>query len=323
MSLSVNHLILHQIIQNQENRLEIHYRKAALLTDDAKVSKGFACFLAESEVKTALQAFSSEQLSFLDLSVQLVDKLVGELSKYPFAQEGTFILTQYQSLATDYLLIGFLTSKQSLKLTENLDLQETGYLDISTMNIVARVDLSSWRSDPSSHRYLSFVKGRVGRKIADFFLDFLQAEISMDTKVQNQVLLQAVEDFCTDARLDKEEKQTYRSNLYQYCQDQLKSGEDIAIKELAEELPETQEGANFYDYTQDQGYELEPVFPVDRSSLRKLKKFVGAGGGLSISFDSELLASRVFYDMETDTLTIKGTPPNLKDQLRRRLSVDD
>ena len=30
-----------------------------------------------------------------------------------------------------------------------------------------------------------------------------------------------------------------------------------------------------------------------------------------------------YYDPETDTLTIKGTPPNLKDQLTRRLGSSE
>ena len=50
---------------------------------------------------------------------------------------------------------------------------------------------------------------------------------------------------------------------------------------------------------------------------------MGAGGGLSLNFDAMLLGERVFYDPETDTLTIKGTPPNLKDQLTRRLGSSE
>ncbi|MBF4344262.1 nucleoid-associated protein YejK, partial [Vibrio anguillarum] len=67
-----------------------------------------------------------------------------------------------------------------------------------------------------------------------------------------------------------------------------------------------------------QGYELHDSFPVDLGTIRKLTKFVGAGGGLNITFDAILLGERVFYDPETDTLTIKGTPPNLRDQLTRQ-----
>ena len=43
-----------------------------------------------------------------------------------------------------------------------------------------------------------------------------------------------------------------------------------------------------------------------------------SGGGLTLSFEQKLLNSRVFYDPQTDTLTIRGVPPNLKDQLLRQ-----
>lgn len=86
---------------------------------------------------------------------------------------------------------------------------------------------------------------------------------------------------------------------------------------LSGELPPSNEGVNFFDFTREQGYQLEESFPADRSTVRKLTKYVGAGGGLNLSFDSLLLGERVFYDPETDTLTIKGTPPNLRDQLTR------
>lgn len=64
--------------------------------------------------------------------------------------------------------------------------------------------------------------------------------------------------------------------------------------------------------------ELEESFPADRSTLRQLTAFARSGGGLTINFD--MLGERVFWDPATDTLTIKGTPPNLRDQLQRRIS---
>jgi nucleoid-associated protein len=216
------------------------------------------------------------------------------------------------------MFIALLPSHQSLKVTEGLDISATDYLDISKMDIVARIDLSTYETDSESNRYLSYIKGRVGRKIADFFLDFLQAEVGLDTKHQNLVLMQAVDDYCTDAQLDKEETTSYKKQVFDYCNEQVKANEELEVKELSGELPTSTDGTSFLDYTEERGYELEEKFPVDRSTVRKLTKYVGAGGGLSINFDSMLLGERVFYDPETDTLTIKGTPPNLKDQLTRK-----
>ena len=61
---------------------------------------------------------------------------------------------------------------------------------------------------------------------------------------------------------------------------------------------------------------LQPL--VQRSTLKPLTKFVGSGGGVSLTFDALLLNERIFYDPDTDTLTMKGVPPNLREQLVRR-----
>ncbi|UJF19863.1 nucleoid-associated protein YejK [Vibrio sp. SS-MA-C1-2] len=337
MTLSVANIILHQIKRDEQGELQVQLRPELLkLTPSsehlvseihrvysAKPAKGFANFAPQSEVKQLLVDLQQQQLNFVDFSSQSAAKLRDELIKYPFADEGILVLAEYQSLATDYLFIGLLSSCPSMKVTEQLDVSSTEYLDVAKMDIAARIDLSTWNSDPESNRYLTFIKGRVGRKVGDFFLDFLQADVGMDSKVQNQVLIQAVDDYCTDSRLDREEKQQYMKNVHQYCNEQLKSGEELIVKELADTLPVGDEGTDFYQFANQQGYELEESFPVDRAAVRKLTKYVGGGGGLSISFDAELLNERISYDPETDTLTIKGTPPNLKDQLQRRLTAED
>ena len=88
---------------------------------------------------------------------------------------------------------------------------------------------------------------------------------------------------------------------------------------MAQELPAIGD-QNFAQFTEDKGYELAETFPADRSTLRQLMKYAGSGGGMTINFDAKLLGERIFWDPATDTLTIKGTPPNLRDQLQRRAS---
>lgn len=332
MSLHLSHVILHQLRKNDQDELEVNFRSSSLINDaeseqlvaelhrafNAKSGKGFGSFRPDSEFQSWLQALRQGETNFYDFSQLSATRLKNELAKYPFADEGILILAEYQSLATDYLFVGLLPSKQSLKVTEGLEISATDYLDISKMDIAARVDLSVYTADAESNRYLAYIKGRVGRKVADFFLDFLQAEVGLDSKQQNLVLMQAVEDFVSDSKLEKEEAISYKKQVYDYCNDQLKAGEEVQIQELSGELPPSQDGTSFLDYTQEHGYELEASFPADRTTVRKLTKYVGAGGGLNVSFDSLLLGERVFYDPETDTLTIKGTPPNLRDQLTRQ-----
>ncbi|WED20927.1 nucleoid-associated protein YejK [Vibrio sp. JC009] len=332
MSLTLSNVILHQLAKNDQDELVVNYRNDALEHNsfsenlvaelhrvfNAKAGKGFGTFQSDSEFKQWLQELRQGEQEFYPFSQNCAVRLKNELSKYPFAEEGILVLAEYQSLATDYLFIALLPSNESLKVTDGLDISATDYLDINKMDIAARIDLSTYEADSESNRYLTYIKGRVGRKVADFFMDFLQAETGLDTKQQNQVLMQAVEDFCSDSQLNKEEANEYRKQVYDYCNEQLKANEEVEVKELSGELPVGDDGTSFLDYTQDRGYELEESFPADRSAVRKLTKYVGSGGGMTINFDSMLLGERIFYDPETDTLTIKGTPPNLKDQLTRR-----
>ncbi|MFV8458844.1 hypothetical protein ACNO5M_27585 [Vibrio owensii] len=37
-----------------------------------------------------------------------------------------------------------------------------------------------------------------------------------------------------------------------------------------------------------------------------------------MTFDAQLLNERIFYEPDTGTLTMKGVPPNLREQLVRR-----
>ncbi|OEF22681.1 nucleoid-associated protein YejK [Vibrio rumoiensis] len=331
MSLNISNVILHKLTKNDQDELVVNLRDSALPSEgvseqlvaelhrtfNAKGGKGFGIYKEESEFQSWMKQLRQGELNFYDFSQQSAERLKIELSKYPFAEEGVLVLAEYQSLATDYLFIALLPSNQSLKVDDALDITGTDYLDINKMDIAVRIDLSRYETDPESNRYLTYIKGRVGRKVADFFLDFLQAEVGLDSKKQNLVLMQAVDDYCVDAQLNKDETVAYRKQVHDYCNEQLKSGDEVTIKELSGELTGSGHDDNFQEFTQKQGYELEDSFPVDRSTIRKLAKYVGAGGGLSINFDSMLLGERVFYDPETDTLTIKGIPPNLKDQLTR------
>ena len=330
MSLDIDQIALHQLIKRDENNLELVLRDSLLpanATVEAMVeelhrvysakSKAYGLFNAESELADALRNCRKGEDDFLAFSRAATGRLRDELAKYPFAEGGVVLFVHYRYLAVEHLLVAVLNSQSSMRVNEELDISSTHYLDINHADIVARIDLTEWETNPESTRYLTFLRGRVGRKVADFFMDFLGASVGLDTKAQNRGLLQAVDDYCSESNLDKNERQNYRQQVYSYCNEQLQSGEEIALEDLSKELPPLGE-KSFQAFTQEQGYELEEHFPADRGTLRQLTKFAGSGGGLTLNFDAMLLGERIFWDAATDTLTIKGTPPNLRDQLQRR-----
>ena len=338
MSITVNQIVLHQLVKHAENETttmesvlrdellaitpEVEQMMLQLHQGYQNKGKAFGVFQENSIFAQDLNRLLENEINFLNFSQQSTKLLAQELGKYNFADSGTLILCQYNFLATDYLFIALLDSRISMLVDENLEIRRTEYLDITQFDIAARINLTDLQVNANSNRYLTFIKGRVGRKISDFFMDFLGAEEGLNPQVQNQCLLQAVSDYCEQGELNKEQTQAVKKQVFEYCKGQLASGDEIALTELSANLPTLNERP-FVSFTEEQDYGLEETIPPVRSALKTLTKFSGSGKGVTLSFDADLLNNRIEWDPLTDTLTIKGIPPNLKDQLQKALKCDN
>ena len=338
MSITVNQIVLHQLVKHAENETttmesvlrdelltitpEVEQMMLQLHQGYQNKGKAFGVFQENSIFAQDLNRLLENEINFLNFSQQSTKLLAQELGKYNFADSGTLILCQYNFLATDYLFIALLDSRISMLVDENLEIRRTEYLDITQFDIAARINLTDLQVNANSNRYLTFIKGRVGRKISDFFMDFLGAEEGLNPQVQNQCLLQAVSDYCEQGELNKEQTQAVKKQVFEYCKGQLASGDEIALTELSANLPTLKERP-FVTFTEEQDYGLEETIPPVRSALKTLTKFSGSGKGVTLSFDADLLNNRIEWDPLTDTLTIKGIPPNLKDQLQKALKCDN
>ncbi len=338
MSITVNQIVLHQLVKHAENKTttmesvlrdelltitpEVEQMMLQLHQGYQNKGKAFGVFQENSIFAQDLNRLLENEINFLNFSQQSTKLLAQELGKYNFADSGTLILCQYNFLATDYLFIALLDSRISMLVDENLEIRRTEYLDITQFDIAARINLTDLQVNANSNRYLTFIKGRVGRKISDFFMDFLGAEEGLNPQVQNQCLLQAVSDYCEQGELNKEQTQAVKKQVFEYCKGQLASGDEIALTELSANLPTLNERP-FITFTEEQDYGLEETIPPVRSALKTLTKFSGSGKGVTLSFDAGLLNNRIEWDPLTDTLTIKGIPPNLKDQLQKALKCDN
>ena len=338
MSITVNQIVLHQLVKHAENETttmesvlrdelltitpEVEQMMLQLHQGYQNKGKAFGVFQENSIFAQDLNRLLENEINFLNFSQQSTKLLAQELGKYNFADSGTLILCQYNFLATDYLFIALLDSRISMLVDENLEIRRTEYLDITQFDIAARINLTDLQVNANSNRYLTFINGRVGRKISDFFMDFLGAEEGLNPQVQNQCLLQAVSDYCEQGELNKEQTQAVKKQVFEYCKGQLASGDEIALTELSANLPTLNERP-FVTFTEEQDYGLEETIPPVRSALKTLTKFSGSGKGVTLSFDADLLNNRIEWDPLTDTLTIKGIPPNLKDQLQKALKCDN
>ncbi|MBU2897716.1 nucleoid-associated protein [Vibrio hepatarius] len=331
MSLELIAINLFNLVKNENEELiikmpstecSINVKSEHLVMDihrtiSEKTNKGFGFFKEDSDFcKCSEFTLSSKSAPFADFTHGQANRLLSELSKYPFADTGLLIFAHYRSLATEYLVVSIVPFIPGMTVDQGLHIQPTNYIDVSKITIAARIDFTEFKYNPSSKRYVAYLNARSGRGVSDFFFDFLDIENGLEPKAENLVLKQAVEDFISSGINDSEDAHSIRKSVKEFAFNAANSGEEVVVTNLSEELPAVN-GADFASYVEENGYELSDSFPANKSIAKGLVELKGAGGGLKISFDRQLLSERVFYNPETDTLTIKGTPPNLRDQLVR------
>jgi nucleoid-associated protein len=334
MSANVKQFVVHQITLTEEGKLSFVPRPNCFEVSDAivnlasqlhsqfsaKPSKGVGGFgeLADPTMRNLVDGFNNQELDFYSLSITASERLLSAITDEAMLETGYVIFSLYEYLATDYLMIAMVDTKELVTVNSNLDLSENRFLELSKMQIAVRIDLTQYDVQSEDFRYISFIKGRMGRKVSDFFMNFIGCEEKVDTKAQNKQFVQQLDTYLAAQPLDATEKHQHRETVAKYYKDKASLGEDIHINEVDSILPKMSEhDHSFASYNANLEQPLEPKFQADKSMLNAMNKFSGAGGGLSISFDRKLLGERVQYNPHTDTLTIVGLPPNLKDQLSK------
>lgn len=331
MSLQINNLILH-FLQRNEQGLTLHPKNELLDVDqvalefvealhgiyNAKPGKSYAFFNEESAFKPKLAEYIAQELDFLDFSRQALESLAEEMGKYDFAESGYLLLVDYEYVGVRYFLVAQLGMEHHFKVNQSLEICADKHLNVQKIQLAARIDMTEMAVNSDSNKYISFIKGRAGRKVADFFLDFLGCDEGVVAKEKTQELVQAVEAFMATEGLEGDEMQAARKSLVEYCQSTKEEGGEVHIAEVAETMA-GHTGGSFADFYQQQGYGEEESFPVEAAVVNKMVKFSGYGGGITVGFERKHLGDSVVYDHIADTLLIRKVPPNLKDQLLKAL----
>jgi nucleoid-associated protein len=293
----------------------------------SKPAKGAGHFIESVDTSTqkgSVQSFAlllsqylSQEREFLSFSVVAGQLLCKALEDHAASEKGFVIFSDYDHLATRYLMVALINSKEHVEVTQDLELSRRAHLDLARMQLAVRLDITQWQTDPSLGNYISFIKGRMGRKVSDFFMQFIGGEETLDVRQQNQQLVKSVDEYLAAEQLDPQEKHAGRDRVAEYCQSRKEEGEPIELRALSEQLPESEVFTNFAEFNQQAENPLAESFDADSGALRTLSRFSGQGGGVSISFDRKLLGERIEYDASQDRLVINGIPANLKDQLIR------
>ena len=102
---------------------------------------------------------------------------------------GHVLFAHYQQGMTDYLAIALLHHSEGVAVTDELDVTPSRHLDLGQLHLAARINVSVWQNNKQSKQYISFIKGKNGKKISGFFSDFIGCMEGVDGPGETRALL--------------------------------------------------------------------------------------------------------------------------------------
>ncbi|WP_194791425.1 nucleoid-associated protein YejK [Pseudomonas sp. UFMG81] len=331
----IRHCIVHLIDKKPDGSPAVlHARDSELAASDAienlladlndsynaKQGKAWGLFHGESGAYPFsgwLKQYLDDEKDFAAFSRVAVEHLQKLMEESNLSTGGHVLFAHYQQGMTEYLAIALLHHSEGVAVNAELDVTPSRHLDLGQLHLAARVNLSEWKNNQNSKQYISFIKGKNGKKVSDYFRDFIGCQEGVDGPGETRTLLKAFSDFVEKEDLPEEAAREKTQTLVDYATSQTKMGEPMALEELSSLIDEDRPEA-FFDHIRNSDYGLSPEIPADKRTLNQFRRFTGRAEGLSISFESHLLGSKIEYDEEAGTLVIKGLPTQLVDQLKRR-----
>lgn len=330
----IRHCIIHLIDKKPDgspailhtSNTELAESQAAenLLSDfnesyNAKKGKAWGFFHAESGAHPFsgwLKKYVDGAEDFTAFSQTAVEHLLRLLEESNLSTGGHVMIAHYVQGMTDYLVVAMLHHSEGMTVSDDLSVTPSRHLDLNQIHLAARINISEWRSNPKSRQYISHLKAKNGKKVSEYFRDFIGCQEGIDGPGETRTLLKAFSDFVESEDLPEQSAREKTQTLVDYASSQTKMGEPVSIEELSSLVDEDRPRA-FYDHIRNKDYGLSPEIPADKRTLNQFRRFTGRTEGLSISFEAHMLGSKVEFDEAGGTLTLRGLPQALTDQLKR------
>ncbi|SDL69430.1 nucleoid-associated protein [Franzmannia pantelleriensis] len=263
-----------------------------------------------------LAAYLDGERDFADITQAIAERLAGLLEDR-LSVGGYLIFDHSRRGEAESLSLALVQQRQGIGIDDNHQAVPAAQLNLGQLTLAARINLSQWRSESPGTQYVSFLKDRGGKKLAESMLELLGVAESIDAPSETRTLLKAFSDYVEQSDFDEDTSREKTDTLVDYASEQLNRGEPITLDELSALVDEQQPKA-FYEHIRHADYGLAPEIPPDKRTLNQFRRFTGRAAGVSISFDSHLLGSSVEYDETRERLIIKTLPSQLREQLKQR-----
>src|SRR5690606_15883492 len=183
-------------------------------------------------------------LGFVAFSRRAVEHLQKLMEESNLSTGGHVLLAHYQQGMTEYLAIALLHHSEGVAVTESLEVTPARHLDLGQLHLAARINLSEWRNNQASKQYISLIKGKGGKKVSEYFREFLGCQEGVDAPGETRTLLKAFSDFVESEDLAEEQAREKTDTLVDYATSLARLGEPITLEELSGLVDDERQSAN-------------------------------------------------------------------------------
>ena len=273
--------------------------------------------IGESPFSAWLKDYLEDKQSFASLTDRIFGQWQELLNGSQEEHQGHLMLV-HEALADGevmYLLV--LESDSALRFDGQQSLDTTDVLSLSRLNLAVRIELEDWQGENAGGNYLTLVHARGSGEPGELFIRLCGFTNQVDVEKETLTFMDAVEAFAKSS--EPEEAGKIRARAYEFSKEQHALGEPVAIEALSGYLDEDQP-QRFKEFASETAELPESgVLHPDHRKVKKLVRIAGSGGGMSVSFSSDLVNQAVYYDRDNDALTITKLPKALREQLQRYL----
>lgn len=226
-------------------------------------------------------------------------------------------MNHYTHQGNHFLSVVILRMRQGISLGADLSFTEVEELNLDTLHMAGRINLTEWRGG-TSERYIAFKIGRQARDVTQYFYEFTGCREYTVAKLDTKHLVEATKVFCGRRNLNDADSISAKRAVNELCRERIENEQPVLIEDISNLLdarfppPDDDQRGMLLAIAQDE-YGLTNRLPaVDKKALRSLVRYQGKTKQLSISFDADLLEQDiVHFDPATKHLTVKELPESL------------
>lgn len=338
----------------KDGRIDECFRelKVAVIKRFTKDYGRFSDDIGSHPLSSWIKDFKEEKMGFDSLSKKAMAHFKVEIDKSDTAIDGFLFFAHEQLESDEFIHLFFVQHNSAQFIDGSLDINESFYLETSSINLSAKINVSDWQSD-NIHRSanaLTLLRWRGEKEITEAFTNFIGFTDKVDLGAETDVFLETVSDYTKD--LPEVAAFQTKKHVVDYCLEQNKVGKPVVIAELATQLKDsarlsassaktadesTAESAkelnkeatenaaaianlpDFAAFVTEQKPTQKPEIIPERSKLNQFVRISGRDHKLSMSFSASCLGDSIVYDPNTDSLTIRNIPLGLKTRLAKHL----